>query len=87
MTKLEEKLIQLGYKSYYTSLNLEHQRYYKQFSNVIGINITIKYGKITISNIEYVKHLFYNQQDIDNLQLAYNQLQSDLEELKQVDNE
>lgn len=30
MTKLEEKLIELGYKGYYNSLTHEHHRYYKQ---------------------------------------------------------
>lgn len=85
MTKLEQKLIELGYKSYYNSLNSEHQRYCKQFSNVIEMNITIKYSKITISNVEYFSHLFYKQQDIDNLQQAFNQLQSDLKELKEYE--
>ena len=83
MTKLEQKLIELGYKCYYNSLTHEHQRYYKQFSNIIGINITIKYGKITVSNVEYVRHLFYKQEELDNLQQAFNQLQNDLKELKE----
>ena len=86
MTKLEQKLIELGYKSYYNSLTHEHHRYYKQFSNIIGMNITIKNDKITVSNVEYGRYLFYKQQDIDNLQQAFNQLQSDLKELKQVEN-
>lgn len=83
MTKLEQKLIELGYRSYYNSLTHEHHRYYKQFSNIIGMNITINYGKITVSNVEYFSHLFYKQDQIDNLQQAFNQLQNDLKELKE----
>ena len=86
MTKLEQKLLELGYKCYYNSLTHEHQRYYKQFSNIIGMNITIKNDKITVSNVEYGSYLFYNQQQLDNLQQAFNQLQSDLKELKEVEN-
>lgn len=86
MTKLEEKLIELGYKSYYNSLIHKHHRYYKQFSNIIGINIAINNDKITVSNVEYGSYLFHKQQDIDNLQQAFNQLQSDLKELELCQN-
>lgn len=85
MSKLEEKLVELGYKSYYNSLIHKHHRYYKQFSNIIGINITINNDKITVSNVEYGSYLFYKQQDIDNLQKAFDMLQKDLEVLKEYE--
>lgn len=85
MTKLEEKLLELGYKSYYDSLIHKHHRYYKQFSNIIGMNISIKNDKITVSNVEYGSYFFYKQQNIDNLQQAFNQLQKDLEVLREYE--
>ena len=77
MTKLEEKLIQLGYE------NIKNNRWVKEYdgNKNIFINTNENHNEIK----EYYIH-FYSflecQQDIDNLQQAFNQLQKDLEVLK-----
>ena len=85
MTKLEEKLIELGYK--------KQKKYWSPFidKNVkecwkenIHIIIDRDTNKI-IENASYVYAMLiecYSQQEINNLQQAFNEMQKDLEELK-----
>lgn len=86
MTKLEQKLIELGYKGYYNSLTFEH-RFYKRFSKYTGIYITIKHNEVTVSYIQNYTNIIYEKKQIEEQIQAFNQLQNDLKELKQVDNE
>lgn len=81
MTKLEEKLVELGYEK-----TIGSGRWCKEYdgNKNIFINTDEYYKKIK----DYYIH-FYSfiecQQDLDNLQLAFNELQKDLEELKNVE--
>ena len=87
MSRLEEKLIELGYISNewlnWSFTNVAYTKKYRMHNIVIYVNketITIKCHRI-------IPIAFYNeQQDINDLQQAYNQLQKDLEELKQYEN-
>jgi hypothetical protein len=85
MTKLEQKLIELGYRNYYD--NFTRQTTYYKNNEYLEIRIVVNwnaYGnKIVRSGVEYWTKMFSTQQDIDNLQQAFKQLQSDLEVLKQ----
>ena len=84
MTKLEEKLKELGYKQ---DLTLKHL-YFKNIDNTRILlwlnksrtNITKDSGVLKNESI-YVR----KQQDIDNLQKAFNEMQKDLEILKGVE--
>ena len=78
MTKLEEKLIELGYirtiKSYYN----QYKKVYKK--KVIIIEIHFHRNNEIVG---YIGDCISTQQDIDNLQQAFNTMQKDLEVLKQ----
>lgn len=79
MTKLEEKLIELGYESdskymYCKSLD----RCYILI--IIYENMIINYG---VSSTDFICH----NEDIDNLQQAYNEMHKDLEVLKEYEND
>ena len=82
MTKLEQKLLELGYEY------INNSRWVKDYdgNKNIFINTNENHNKIK----DYYIH-FYSfvecQQDINDLQQAFNQLQNDLKELKQVENE
>lgn len=80
MTKLEQKLLELGYENTYRDT-----RYIKQkishFRTIISLEKDKQ--KIEESFIEY--DYVETQQDIDNLQQAFNQLQDDLKELKEYE--
>lgn len=83
MTKLEQKLIELGYKDHrktHPSFN-DFFKFYDDYMLVIYLNenVIIDY-EIAVFSTKYK-----SQQDIDNLQQAFNQLQNDLKELKQVE--
>lgn len=86
MTKLEEKLIELGYTHRYDSYrqrseffkSIKFSEYYIRITHRLDINI------ITESEISTM-YVITSQQDIDNLQQAFNQLQSDLKELKEYE--
>ena len=91
MTKLEEKLIELGYKrtsaNKVTNLDINgfHPFYYKYIGKCC-LSITInKDMKITNYFIDSSSRFFNNQQDINELQQAFNQLQKDLEVLKEYE--
>ena len=82
MTKLEEKLIELGYLRMVNTKT--YSKYAKGFN---GIPILIKYRKETNDITWEIKDTFNSisyQFQIDNLQQAFNQLKKDLEELKNV---
>ena len=81
MTKLEEKLLELGY-----------ERVRLQFSNISIYNKIGKHALFVIKILEneiFDYHLhknIHNQNDIDNLQQAFNEMQKDLEVLKDYEN-
>jgi hypothetical protein len=93
MTKLEQKLIELGYEERHFIFDLE--KYYFKYNYAVDYKIEdwyfrihlnsdktkINYACVEISGDDnYIQ--FYSQEQIDNLQQAFNQLQNDLKELK-----
>lgn len=83
MTKLEQKLIELGYEVddwlSWSFTNVAYSKKYRMHNIVIYVNKET----ITIKCYRIIPIAFYNeQQDIDNLQQAFNQLQKDLKVLK-----
>jgi hypothetical protein len=77
MTKLEERLKELGYKKRYSKVE-----YFKRIYGGI-IHLTITDLKSTFVEPAYI---IYSQQQIDNLQQAFNEMQKDLEVLRNVEN-
>lgn len=75
MTKLEEKLIELGYEK-------EKLSYVKRLEGRIEIHIFI-YPNELVGGVEQGDHFVIYQSQINRLQKAFNQLQKDLEELKE----
>ena len=74
MTKLEQKLCELGYiQAPYTN------RFIKELNGVI-FTIVTNYGDKIID--KYACVCVYSQQDLDNLQQAFNTLQQDLKVLQ-----
>lgn len=74
MTKLEQKLIELGYQDY---------QYYWQKTR--WINDTFVIVQISKDLKGLIKDLFVNSQEhINNIQQAFNEMQKDLEVLKNV---
>ena len=82
MTKLEEKLLELGYK-YIESINC----FGKKYSRFISIFIELNKDKSKVNDYdtEYTTYRFKKQEQIDNLQQAFNEMQKDLEELKKYE--
>ena len=79
MTKLEQKLIQLGYeKEEYNGII--YFKYVDRCYLFINSHNLKKYG------VECHMMTYTEQRHIDNLQQAYNQLQSDLKELELCQN-
>lgn len=78
MTKLEEKLIELGYEFY--GWNVKIKIYKKCIKHTI-ISISTKENKLLYKYCE-PKKIIKTQQDIDNLQQAFDVLQNDLKILK-----
>lgn len=78
MTKLEEKLIELGYKQE-EYLHFIYFKYINDFYVFINSRNLNKYG------VERFMKTYSKQKDIDNLQQAFNELQRDLEILKGVE--
>lgn len=78
MTKLEQKLLELGYKQEFPEFIWE-----KLFTQELLIKIDAR--DLSKSRVfPYGIYAFKSQQDIDNLQQAFNQLQQDLEVLNNV---
>lgn len=83
MTKLEQKLIQLGYKDVYFG-NWHKVTKHKFVKKIVVLNNEINTDKCGVYWIKKSSNRLYTtQQDIDNLQQAFNQLQQDLEVLKE----
>ena len=78
MTKLEEKLIELGYE-----YQLDLECYKKQLSRFIHIFIEVVENKINDFGIYYNATYIRKQYQLDNIQQAYNEMQKDLEVLRQ----
>lgn len=83
MTKLEEKLLELGY-----AIENTDWTYKQAIKEYMNCSINIQFNKEKYGNnitFKCVKPIFSikSQQDIDNLQQAFNQLQKDLEVLKE----
>ena len=78
MTKLEQKLAELGYKPYY--------RCYEKIVGKISIFVEPFNEPFTKIHKMYVyndNHYIKKQEQLDNLQQAFNEMQKDLEILKE----
>lgn len=86
MTKLESKLIGLGYVKN-RQMSYEYETYYfRNFDSFINLYINVEVdGYITHSYVQAFD-TYACQEQIDNLQQAFNQLQKDLEVLKEYEN-
>ena len=82
MTKLEEKLIELGYK--FDINNWGISKYQRGDRFIETICISKSQNMIVGEPCIYVKDNIKTQEDILDLQQAFNQLQKDLEVLKNV---
>ena len=84
MTKLENKLIELGYKLNLMWCYYGRSCYDKECnSHTLQIYLNKITGKISISRV--IANTYYEVQlGIDYLQEAFNQLQADLKELKKI---
>ena len=81
MTKLEQKLIELGYEQFEFNQYEYNKEIEKYNCSLAIIVIDDKIESFHMFRIISIK----SQQDIDNLQLAYNELQKDLEALKEYE--
>ena len=87
MTKLEEKLLKLGYKKCHSrDYNFEGLTSYLKLipNNHIVIFVNKESGCIDYHKV-IPFHDFQIQEDIDNLQQAFNEMQKDLEVLKEYE--
>ena len=86
MTKLEEKLIELGYKR---RIDIPYGYYKYAFrdgkGNFILIHIEILDNRIIYYSVQNITTLFRKQSEINNLQQAFNEMQKDLEVLRNVE--
>lgn len=87
MTKLEEKLLELGYVYDHKNSYKYEIFMWKPYGEFGSIKINIERGKnqINFAGVDKVG-MIQEQQDIDNLQQAFNILQQDLEVLKEYEN-
>lgn len=88
MTKLEEKLIELGYEFDHYEVFQRQNTYRKFFGDINCAGIFI-YTNKNINKIESyyaINGVVTSQIHIDTLQQAFNEMQKDLEELKQYEN-
>ena len=79
MTKLEEKLLQLGYRGWF--IERDRASYYTKVIDEVEIAISIANNKVGYCDVAPRRNIF-KQSQIDNIQQAFNQLQKDLEVLK-----
>ena len=84
MTKLEEKLIELGYVKLTHNYMTRLTRYKKEFA-FSYINFQIRDNEVVMYGVCSTCD-YQTQYEINDLQEAYNQLQKDLKELKQYEN-
>ena len=80
MTKLEEKLTDLGYEKISHNYMTRLTRYKKEFA-FSYINFQIRDNEVVMYGVCPICD-YQTQYEINDLQEAYNQLQKDLEELK-----
>ena len=80
MTKLEQKLIELGYKQGLKLIT----RFYKDINCDGGIVITLDCKFSRIVNY-YVEAIIQKEQDLEASKQEFEQLQSDLKELKEYE--
>jgi hypothetical protein len=89
MTKLEDKLKELGYHKYQTTYFRDDDKPYidfkKQYCYRATIHIELYDNKIDAYNVTTEYEYFTTQQAIDNLQQAFNIMQKDLEVLKEYE--
>lgn len=83
MTKLEEKLQELGYKN--SVFQNRYIKYYEETDNYILIKLSN--CKDEIKSYLYWQSAFYEQEHIETLQQAFNEMQKDLEILKECEEE
>jgi TfoX/Sxy family transcriptional regulator of competence genes len=81
MTKLEQKLIELGYDGMF--VGNDNNIYYKKQTKRIVLNS--KCEKIVTSYLRLPSLEIDSQKQIKNIQQAFNQLQNDLKELKEYE--
>lgn len=83
MTKLEKKLIELGYKpSRY--INYRYAKTVNEYGLELVFLLKDNNGDIDKHYLS-LSYTLTNKQDIDNIQQAFNQLQQDLKELKEYE--
>ena len=82
MTKIEEKLNELGYELKYER---ENTTIYKKDYKYYEFQIEIIENVVVDGCLENQCNVFFIQQDIDNLQQAFNTLQQDLEVLREYE--
>lgn len=82
MTKLEEKLIELGYEQF-NDTRL-YSKPYLETNNEIIIVLTYERNEINFYKV-FCPSSFYKQQQVNDLQQAFNVMQKDLEELKKYE--
>ena len=84
MTKLEEKLLELGYRTNWFYRLFSEIKYFNQ---CFGQMLVIKFDKFynSYKGEVWVNPTCKTQQDVDNMQQAFNQLQKDLEVLKKYE--
>lgn len=75
MTKLEEKLIELGYENYIY--------YWQKTTWVNNTFVVIQISKVLTGSLSHC--IIKSQKDIDNLQQAFDIMQKDLEELRKYE--
>ena len=83
MTKLEQKLIELGYEKrevFYQNNDIYRTKYIKSVNNVSYIEINV-YESYTYSVIN--EYSITDQSIIDKIQQAFDEMQKDVEVLKQ----
>ena len=82
MTKLEAKLIELGY------VYIKHNDYFKkQYSRFIYKSIELHKNKLKVNDygVDYKTNFIRKQQQLDNLQKTFNEMQRDLEVLREYE--
>lgn len=85
MSRLEDKLIELGYEKRevsYQNNNIYRTKYIKSVNNVAYIEINVYENYTYFVRNEYA---ISNQSMIDKIQQAFNEMQKDLEILKECE--
>ena len=89
MSRLEKKLKELGYHKYQTIYYQDDDKPYigfkKQYCYRATIHIELYDNKLDTYNVTTEYEYFTKQQAIDNLQQAFNEMQKDLEVLRNVE--